>query len=128
MDLQAFLRRLAGTTLKAQRLGMGKLGMGKPGLRGLKGSLRILQRASGDAMRGPLRFQRRFQLSDARLETCCRIVVAPAVQDNHRNSAILHEAVARTHLVGPLLRRLARRALQAQGATHATFGRLGVAG
>ena len=77
--------------------------MGKTGLLGLNSSLRFMQQAAGCTMRGPFRFQRGFQFCDARLEHCRRVVIAPAVENNHRNSAILHEAVAGTHLVGTLL-------------------------
>ena len=101
--------------------------MHEPGLLRLSSSLRLVQRTAGDAMRGPLRFQSSLKFCDARLEYCRRIVVAPAVQDDYGHSAILHETVAWTRLVGALLRRLAGRALQAQGATHAVFSRLSVA-
>ncbi len=74
------------------------------------------------------RFQCGFQFCDTRFEYCRRVVVAPAIEDNHRNSAILHEAVTRAHLVGTLLRRLAGWTLQTQSTSHSIFSGLRVAG
>lgn len=100
--------------------------MDKAGLLSLGGSLCLVQRAAGGAVRSPFRFQRGFQLSDARLEHCRGIVIAPAVEDDHRYAAILHETVAGTHLVGTLLWRLPGWPLQAQGTTHSVFSGLRV--
>ncbi len=124
MGLQALFRRLTGAALSSQGFGVCKLGVRKPGLLGLYGSLRLVQGTAGGAMRSSFCFQRGFQFCDARLEYCCWITVAPAVQDNHRNSAILHEAVAWTCLISALLGSLAGRALQTQGTTHSVFSRL----
>ena len=103
---------------------MCEFGVRKPCLLRLHSRLRLMQRPAGSAMRRPLRFQGGLQFRDARLEHCRRIMVASAVQDDHRNAAILDKPVAWTHLISTLLRRLAGRALQAQGATHAVFSRL----
>ena len=127
MGLQAFFRRLAGAALSSQGFAVRELGVRESGLLGLGGGLRLLQRTAGGAMRGPFCFQRGVQFSDARLEDCRGITVAPAVQDDHRNSAILHEAVAWTCLISTLLGSLAGRALQTQGTTHSVFSRLCVA-
>ncbi len=101
--------------------------MHQPSLLSLDSSLRLVQQTSGGAMCGPLCFQRGLKFCDARLEYCGWIIIAPTIQNDDRDPAILHEAVAWTHLVSALLRRLAGWALEAQGATHAVFSRLCVA-
>ena len=106
---------------------MREFGMREPSLLCLNSSLRLMQQTAGGTVRGPFCFQRGLKLCNTRLEYCRRVVVAPTVQNDPGNAAVLHEAMAWTHLVGTLLRRLSGRALQAQGATHAVFGRLCVA-
>ena len=106
---------------------MRKLGMGKTSLLSLDRRLRFVQGTAGSTMGCPFGFQRNLQFCNACLEQCCWIVVASAVENNHRNSAILHEAVAGPHLVGTLLGRLAGRTLQTQGTTHSVFSGLRVA-
>ena len=80
--------------------------MGKTGLLSLDRSLCFVQQTAGCAMRDPFRFQRGFQFCNPSFKCCRRVIVAPAVENNYRNSAILHEAMAGAHLVGTLLRRL----------------------
>ena len=106
---------------------MRKFGMGKTSLLGLDSNLRFVQQTAGCAMCGPFRLQGGFQFCDPRLERCRRIVVTPAVENNHRHSAILHETVAGTHLVSTLLRGLPGWTLQAQGTAHSVFSCLRVA-
>ncbi len=105
---------------------MREFGMGEAGLLSLNGDLRLVQRTPGGAMRGPFRLQRGFQFCDARFERRCWIVVAPAVEDNHRDAAILHKSMAGARLVGSLLRGLPSWTLQTQGAAHSVFGCLRV--
>ena len=101
--------------------------MGKTGLLSLGRSLRVLQGAASGAVRSPFRFQCGFQFCDPSSKYCRRIIVTSAVENNNRNSAILHEAVTGAYLIGTLLRGLAGLPLQAQGTTHSVFSRLCVA-
>ncbi len=76
--------------------------MGQAGLQRLCRKLRVMQGAPCGGMGALLRLKRGFKLQNACLEW--RRCIFGAVEDYNRNSAILHELVPGTGLIGALLR------------------------